>query len=157
MNDHLATHRREREALLAAIVQTLAADERVVAAWLTGSYARGAADALSDIDLTVVIEDDPAEELCRRAEMVTAWPPAERLALFSQFGRPLDVYENHFNAPPGGTSTSVLYQPAALAHLADAMEALTAEAGRRGLVLRPAPREAIDGLLRLRFSSSSII
>jgi len=111
------TYRQEREALLATIVTTLAADERIVAAWLTGSYARGDADAVSDIDLTVVVADDYAATLCRRAEMVTAWPPAERMALFARFGQPANVHENNYNAPEGGTFTSVFYEPSA--HVVD--------------------------------------
>ena len=274
MNERLAAYGAGREAFLATIVETLAADERVVAAWLTGSYARGTVDDVSDIDLTIVIADDHAPALCRQTERVTAWPPAERLHLFSQFGRLANVHENNDNAPPGGTFTAVLYHPsaqpagvmvdwtlvpyaaarlpdparvlfehrpvtlalppespdpaalaarvgeqvaffwmmmavtskylirddlsfvhcwlgqlrglvlsvegllndkpwpyrrdavrpapattaaelaAALARLADEMEALMAGAGRRGLALRPAPREAIDALLRLRPSYS---
>ena len=80
-SSEMEAHRQGRETLLESIVAALAADERFVAAWLTGSYARGDADAVSDIDLTVVVADEHAEILCRRMEMVTAWPPAERLAL----------------------------------------------------------------------------
>lgn len=109
----LEAYRQSREALLATIVETLTGDERVVAAWLTGSYARGDADAVSDIDLTTVIADEHAATLCRRAEMVTAWPPAERMQLLTQFGQPANVHENNHNAPEGGAFTSVLYQPSA--------------------------------------------
>ena len=113
----LETYQRSRETLLNTIVTTLASDERVMAAWLTGSYARGDADVVSDIDLTVVVADEHAATLCRRAEMVTAWPPAERLQLFTQFGEPANVHENNNNAPEGGTFTSILYQPSA--HMVD--------------------------------------
>ncbi len=40
------------------IVNALRSDETVVAAWLGGSFGRGNADDLSDIDLWVVVEDD---------------------------------------------------------------------------------------------------
>lgn len=113
----METYRQGRQALLASIFTTLAADERVVAAWLTGSYARGDDDAVSDIDLTVVIANAPGESLCRRGDMVTANPPAERLAFFSRFGQPANVHENNHNAPAGGTFTGVLYRPAA--HVVD--------------------------------------
>lgn len=116
-SSELETHRQRREALVASIIAALTADERIVAAWLTGSHARGDADAVSDVDLTVVLADNAAATLCRRDEMVTAWPPAERLALFAQFGRPANVHENNHNAPPGGTFTSIPYQP--LAHVVD--------------------------------------
>ena len=116
-SSEMEAHRQGRETLLESIVAALAADERFVAAWLTGSYARGDADAVSDIDLTVVVADEHAEILCRRMEMVTAWPPAERLALFAQFGHPANAHENNYNAPEGGTFTSVLYQSSA--HVVD--------------------------------------
>lgn len=107
------TYRQGREALLTTIVAALAADERVVAAWLTGSYARGEADAVSDVDLTVVIAGAYADTLCRRGDMATAQPAAERLAFVSRFGEPANVHENNHNAPPGGTFTSILYRPSA--------------------------------------------
>ncbi len=117
MSHPLEVYEEKREALLAAISDALMNDERFVAAWLTGSYARGEADAVSDIDLTVVVGDAYGDSLCRRGAMVTARPPTERLFLFSQFGEPANVHENNNNAPQGGTFTSVLYQPSA--HIVD--------------------------------------
>src|SRR5690349_1264163 len=46
-----------RDAILARIVEKAATDERVVAAWLTGSFGRGEDDAWSDLDLHFAIED----------------------------------------------------------------------------------------------------
>ena len=43
-------------------VEVLGADERVRAVWLSGSLARGAADAASDLDLLVAVADDEHEE-----------------------------------------------------------------------------------------------
>jgi len=43
-------------------VEVLGADERVRAVWLSGSLARGAADAASDLDLLVAVADDAHEE-----------------------------------------------------------------------------------------------
>jgi hypothetical protein len=40
------------------VVQTLDADPRVVALWLSGSLGRGVADAGSDLDLVVTVADD---------------------------------------------------------------------------------------------------
>lgn len=111
------TYRQGREALLNTIVAALAEDERVVAAWLTGSMARGEADAVSDVDLTVVIAGAYADTLCRRGDMATAQPAAGRLAFFARFGEPANVHENNHNAPPGGTFTSLLYRPSA--HVVD--------------------------------------
>ena len=59
-SSELETHRQRREALVASIIAALTADERIVAAWLTGSHARGDADAVSDVDLTVVLADNAA-------------------------------------------------------------------------------------------------
>jgi len=39
-------------------VAVLGADERVRALWLSGSLARGVADAASDLDLIVAVADD---------------------------------------------------------------------------------------------------
>jgi predicted nucleotidyltransferase len=55
-----------RDGLLTKLVETLPADERFVAAWLTGSFANGTADALSDLDLTVVVTENAAPGLCAR-------------------------------------------------------------------------------------------
>lgn len=53
----LASYARNRDELLERIVGTLQADSRVVAAWLSGSFGRGAEDEWSDLDLHVAIED----------------------------------------------------------------------------------------------------
>lgn len=57
----LKDRQAERDALLRQIEAALRADVRVVAAWLAGSLGRGNADALSDIDLWVVMRDDAIE------------------------------------------------------------------------------------------------
>jgi predicted nucleotidyltransferase len=54
------------------------ADERIVAATLSGSYARGEADAYSDIDLDLILTDEAFEEFC-----------AEREAFVHLLGEPL--------------------------------------------------------------------
>ena len=48
---------QQREELLHKIIETLSIDERFIAAWLTGSYARQEQDAFSDIDLTLLVAD----------------------------------------------------------------------------------------------------
>jgi hypothetical protein len=99
-----------RDELLARLVEELAAEPQFIAAWLTGSFGRSAADAISDLDLNIVLSAEAAESLC-----VSPWRSAgqttpARLALFSRFGRPVIVYEAHDNAPtPGGTMTTVIY------------------------------------------------
>jgi predicted nucleotidyltransferase len=54
------------------------ADERVIGAFLGGSYARGAADAYSDLDLYVITGDDAYIDFC-----------AERAAFVRQLGEPV--------------------------------------------------------------------
>lgn len=63
-----------RQRFIDALVETLRADERVVAAWLGGSIARGDDDALSDVDLHVVIADAAAAELCARPWQRESYP-----------------------------------------------------------------------------------
>jgi hypothetical protein len=114
MTSSLEYYREQREALLARITADLAMDERFVAGWLSGSYARGEADAMSDIDITIVTADPYSEVLCRRVEQVSSRTSPERHSLFSQFGTPALIHENNNNAPEGGTFTFVLYAGSAL-------------------------------------------
>ncbi len=50
--------RERRDALLASLVETCTADERIVASFLGGSWARGTGDSFSDIDVSVIVVDD---------------------------------------------------------------------------------------------------
>jgi len=104
-----------RGKLLEHITQFLQEDDRFVAAWLTGSFGRGDADSVSDLDLTLVVENTFAKKLCFRPHQVGATTTKERYALFSEFGQPHIIHENHHNAPEDGTFTFVLYQETALA------------------------------------------
>jgi hypothetical protein len=47
-----------REDLLQRVLRALSADERVIAAWLSGSEGRGEGDAWADYDLHVAIDND---------------------------------------------------------------------------------------------------
>jgi len=114
MKTKLNVYREQREELLTRITETLAMDERFTAGWLTGSYARGEADALSDIDISIVVVDPFSEILCRRLEQVSSHTSPERHSLFRQFGVPTLIHENNNNAPEGGTFTFVLYAESAL-------------------------------------------
>lgn len=109
MNSSLQKYRESREHLLSQIVETLSNDERFVAAWLTGSYIRNDADAVSDLDLTVVIADQSSERLCQKLEQVSSQTTNQRLEIFRQFGEPAILHENNNNAPAGGTFTFTLY------------------------------------------------
>ncbi len=55
----------DQHALLDQLVAALSADPRIRSAWLSGSLAKGAGDAWSDIDLTVVV-DEPDLAACLR-------------------------------------------------------------------------------------------
>lgn len=109
MSDSLRVYRESRDNLISKIVQSLSTDERFVAAWLTGSLSRNDADAVSDIDLALVVSDSYSEKLCTRTEQVSQQTTSERLNLFSQFGTPAIIHENNNNAPEGGTFTFTLY------------------------------------------------
>ena len=106
---NLEAYRQSREVLLTSIITELSVDERCMAAWLTGSYGRGDADEVSDLDLTIAIAEPYSEILCARREQVSHKTTPERLALFSKFGNPALIHENNNNAPEGGTFTFVMY------------------------------------------------
>jgi hypothetical protein len=110
----LTLYAERREALLAQIVQVLSADQRFVAGWLSGSLGRNEQDVVSDIDLTLVVAHGYSETLCARPWQVGGKTTPERYGLFSQFGEPAVIHENHNNAPAGGTFTFVLYAESAV-------------------------------------------
>ncbi|MCC6299204.1 MAG: aminoglycoside 6-adenylyltransferase [Anaerolineales bacterium] len=111
---NLNSHREDRDSLLTKIAKTLSSDERFLAGWLTGSYGRNNEDAVSDIDISLVVSDEHSEKLCQRLERVSDQTIPERFSLFSQFGKPAIIHENNNNAPEGGTFTFVLYTESAL-------------------------------------------
>ena len=110
----LQTYAANRERLLAQIITTISDDERFVAAWLTGSYGRSNQDALSDIDISIVVSGEYSHNLCHHPTQVSAQTTAERLELFSQFGEVAILHENNHNAPEGGTFTNIIYAHTAL-------------------------------------------
>ncbi|NOT06186.1 MAG: hypothetical protein HOP27_16465 [Anaerolineales bacterium] len=109
MRESLHDYRESRNDLLSKITRILSNDERFAAAWLTGSFSRNDADAVSDLDLNLVVSDSYSENLCRQPEQVSPQTTKERLDLFSQFGIPAIIHENNHNAPEGGTFTFTLY------------------------------------------------
>ena len=54
-----------RDRLLAQVAGKLRADQRVVAAWLLGSFGRGEADEWSDLDLQVAVSDEALDGILR--------------------------------------------------------------------------------------------
>jgi hypothetical protein len=64
---------------------------------------------VSDLDLNIVVSDSYSENICKRIEQVSQQTTNERLEFFSQFGTPVVIHENNYNAPEGGTFTFTLY------------------------------------------------
>ena len=98
IQDLLAIRYRERSHLLGRIVEDLRNDQRVCAAWLSGSVSRGDHDELSDLDLSVVVTDESANDFVQNRRAHAARP-----------ARPVLVMDNMANAPPGGAYLLVLY------------------------------------------------
>lgn len=97
-DDRLRRRAHERDLLLRRIEAVLAADERVVAAWLGGSLGRGTGDVWSDLDLWVTVAD---EQMAAVGE--------GRRALVEAVGPPVLIEEAPQNAPAGGAYLLVLY------------------------------------------------
>ena len=97
--EQLEARADEREALVQRITDALRADYRVLAAALTGSYARGETDGLSDVDILVVVRDRSVEDFVpARQREVERFAPV----MWSQ-----DVPDN---APPGGAYLGVGFE-----------------------------------------------
>ncbi len=94
----LARYVAERDALLSRIEAVLQDDPRVCAAWLWGSLGRRETDALSDIDLWVVVDDDILTKVTE-----------ERQAYVRQVQDPLLILEAPQNAPVRGAYLCAVY------------------------------------------------
>ncbi|HUF00132.1 MAG TPA: nucleotidyltransferase domain-containing protein, partial [Anaerolineales bacterium] len=105
MNPNLQDYLQSRNVLITSIVTELSSDERLLAAWLTGSYGRNDADEVSDLDLNIVVAEPYTKILCARQEQVSHKTTSARLELFSRFGQPAIIHENNHNAPENGTFT----------------------------------------------------
>lgn len=91
----LARQAAHRDAWLRDLAQSLAKDERFMAAWLVGSFGNGSADELSDIDIVVVIDDSHADAVLEHAVQEIA-----------RFGETVWLQELPGNAPGGGAYAS---------------------------------------------------
>ena len=60
--------RPNQNAFVERFVSACAADERIVAAFLGGSYAKGYSDAYSDVDLCLITTDQSFQEFCSQRE-----------------------------------------------------------------------------------------
>ncbi len=110
----LIEYQTQRAALLAQLQTTLAADQHFVAGWLVGSFGRQTADAVSDLDLMLVVTEAASDQLCAKPAINRSTTTPERAALFRRFGPIATLYESHQNAPAGGTQSFVCYQASAL-------------------------------------------
>jgi predicted nucleotidyltransferase len=90
--------RSAREHSLARIAREMAADDRVNAVWLGGSLGRGEGDALSDIDIAVVMAPECDAELV-----------AERVKIVERFGSLVLYLDSPHNAPVRGAQINALY------------------------------------------------
>lgn len=79
---------RAHEQLIARFSDACSSDQRVVAAFVGGSIARGEADQYSDVDLCVVTTDEAADDVF-----------ADRAAIVAQLGTPLFLEEWGDEAP----------------------------------------------------------
>ncbi len=94
----LAIRERELSDLLARIEDLLRRDQRVRAAWLFGSSSQGNRDALSDLDLWVVVADESANDFVEG-----------RHAYAARSGRTVLKLDARQNAPQRGAYFLVLY------------------------------------------------
>lgn len=94
----LETRRRERDTLLARLLSLLEDDARVAAAWLTGSLGRGTEDALSDLDVWVVLTE------AEHRAVLDDLP-----AFVERFSPLLAVLHAPQNAPPQGGYLLTMY------------------------------------------------
>jgi hypothetical protein len=94
----LAIRIRERSDLLDRIVEGLRRDRHVRAAWLYGSVSRGEDDALSDLDLSVVVSDESIGEFVANRRVHAAEPDY-----------PVLLMDDVANAPVGGAFLLSLY------------------------------------------------
>lgn len=107
---HAAEHAAARDALVDLIHNALCADERFGAAWLAGSLGRGDADAWSDVDLWLVVDDHACAELCDRPDGFAPSLSPGRAALVTLFGEIAVEGENAINAGPDGVAMNIVYR-----------------------------------------------
>lgn len=95
----LQRYASDRDALFARLMVELEGDERVAAAWLSGSFGRGEEDVWSDFDLHIAVHDASYQNYLD-----------ERPALHARVGRPILVQpEMPSNAVNGGRFQLVVY------------------------------------------------
>ncbi len=97
--DALREHREDRTALLASLTASWRSDARIRAALLWGSFGRGEADDLSDLDPWLIVTDDAAAEMGLSLRQYAA-----------QTGSLITGKDAPQHAPPGGGFMSFLHE-----------------------------------------------
>jgi predicted nucleotidyltransferase len=96
---NLSEYAAGRNEVLSRITSALEMDDRVVAAWLSGSFGRGEDDEWSDLDLHVAVADDHLQAVLN-----------ERSRLYSTAGVPLLIQEEmESDSQPGARFQLVMY------------------------------------------------
>ncbi|WP_420629978.1 nucleotidyltransferase domain-containing protein [Candidatus Leptofilum sp.] len=108
MNKRIQTYAAETAVLQQKIHTILEQDGRIVAAWLFGSKGRGESDALSDIDVWVIVEDEAYEAVV-----------AQKRAFVQQMGTAVFFLEAPHNAPPNGAYLAVQFDAPTAPHHVD--------------------------------------
>lgn len=94
----------ERDALIERLKERVTSDDRVVTAWLAGSFGRGEQDGWSDLDPWLVIRDEAFHAELRHELLLSD---------------PLFLHEAPQNGPPGGTYLMAAYDAPTGPHLVD--------------------------------------
>ena len=95
----LREHREDRDGLLASLLESLRGDSRVRAAWMWGSFGKGEADDLSDLDPWLLVEDAAVGEM-----------GASLLSYARRTGNFISGGESTNNAPADGGYFSSLHE-----------------------------------------------
>jgi hypothetical protein len=115
-DDLLRVRQDERSRLLRRIHVALELDERIRAAWLQGSSARGTTDALSDLDVTVVVSNAAMGGIAggpSRPVGYQAVLDSPRGRWVTEIAEPLLLLEAPQNAPGGGAFLTSFFAGAA--------------------------------------------
>lgn len=98
----LTAYEAKRTTLLERIVDALNADERVVAAWLSGSFGRGGSeiDAWSDFDLHIAVEDESLSAFL-----------SDRDTFYRQIGDPLLIQSDMASSSQPGSRFQLVIFP----------------------------------------------
>ncbi len=107
-NLRLNAYLEERSRLLRTVQSLLENDPGVKAAWLAGSFGRGEEDALSDLDLWVVVDDSLIGKVIAQPRPYAA-----------QVEAPILVVEAPQNAPVGGAYLMACYDAPTAPHIVD--------------------------------------